>query len=106
MLDGWWAEGYDGENGWALAGDVDSDHHAQDERDAATLHQLLDYEVLPAFYERDDDGVPAAWLARRPGLAEDARAALQRDPHALGVRGRAVSRGLTGREGLVRPRRH
>lgn len=64
VLDGWWAEGYDGENGWALAGDVDPDHHAQDERDAATLHQLLDSEVLPAFYERDGDGPPAAWLAR------------------------------------------
>jgi glycogen phosphorylase len=64
VLDGWWAEGYDGENGWALPGDVEDDHHAQDERDVAVLHKLLDEEVLPAFYERDGDAPPAAWLAR------------------------------------------
>jgi starch phosphorylase len=64
VLDGWWAEGYDGQNGWALPGDVDSDHHAQDERDALMLHQLLDAEVLPAFYDRDGERPPAAWLAR------------------------------------------
>jgi starch phosphorylase len=64
VLDGWWAEGYDGENGWALAGEVDHDHHAQDERDAAALHRVLDDEVLPAFYDRNDQGLPAAWLAR------------------------------------------
>jgi glycogen phosphorylase len=64
VLDGWWAEGYDGENGWGLPGEVDHDHHAQDERDAAALHQVLDEEVLPAFYGRDGDGPPAAWLAR------------------------------------------
>jgi starch phosphorylase len=64
VLDGWWAEGYNGENGWALPGEVDSDHHAQDERDVETLHRLLDSEVLPAFYERDGEEPPAAWLAR------------------------------------------
>ena len=64
VLDGWWAEGYDGENGWGLPGEVDHDHHAQDERDAAALHQVLDEEVLPAFYGRDGDGLPPAWLAR------------------------------------------
>lgn len=64
VLDGWWAEGYDGENGWALPGEVHDDHYAQDERDAAVLHRLLDEEVVPAFYERDGDAPPAAWLAR------------------------------------------
>jgi glycogen phosphorylase len=64
VLDGWWAEGYDGENGWALPGEVDPDHQAQDERDAGALHQLLDEQVLPAFYDRDENGVPVAWLAR------------------------------------------
>ena len=63
VLDGWWAEGYDGDNGWALPGEVDADHQAQDERDAGLLHELLDDEVLPAFYERDGAGLPAAWLA-------------------------------------------
>ena len=64
VLDGWWAEGYDGDNGWAIPGEVDDDHEAQDERDAAELHKLLDEEVVPAFYERDAQGLPAAWLAR------------------------------------------
>ncbi len=64
VLDGWWAEGYDGDNGWGLPGEVDSDHQAQDERDAGALHQLLDEQVLPTFYDRDEDGLPVAWLAR------------------------------------------
>ena len=64
VLDGWWAEGFDGENGWGLPGEVDDDHPAQDERDADALHKALDDEVVAAFYERDGDGPPAAWLAR------------------------------------------
>jgi starch phosphorylase len=64
VLDGWWAEAYDGGNGWALPGEVDLDHNAQDERDAAALHQVLEHEVLPAFYDRDENDLPHAWLAR------------------------------------------
>ncbi len=64
VLDGWWAEGYDGDNGWAIPGEVDDDHEAQDDRDVAELHRLLDKEVLPMFYERDEQGLPAAWIAR------------------------------------------
>ncbi|HSD79589.1 MAG TPA: alpha-glucan family phosphorylase, partial [Solirubrobacteraceae bacterium] len=64
VLDGWWSEGYDGTNGWALSGDVDDDHGAQDNRDAAELARLLGEEVVPQFYERDAEGLPRAWLAR------------------------------------------
>ncbi len=64
VLDGWWAEAYDGVNGWALSGDVDPDHYAQDERDAAALHQLLSGEVVPSFYDRDAGDLPVAWLSR------------------------------------------
>ncbi|MBV9002756.1 MAG: alpha-glucan family phosphorylase [Solirubrobacterales bacterium] len=64
VLDGWWAEGFDGENGWALSGTVDEDHQAQDERDINALHRELDEGVLPAFYDRDEHGLPVAWLAR------------------------------------------
>ncbi len=64
VLDGWWPEGYDGTNGWALSGDIDPDSGAQDARDADTLYRLMETEVLPAFYERDADGLPRAWLAR------------------------------------------
>jgi starch phosphorylase len=63
VLDGWWAEAYDGENGWAISGDVDSNHHAQDDRDAEALHHLLEHEVMPAFYERDETGIPERWVA-------------------------------------------
>jgi glycogen phosphorylase len=64
VLDGWWAEGYDGHNGWALGGEVDGDHAAQDDRDASALHRLLSDEVLPAFYERDERGIPPRWIER------------------------------------------
>ena len=63
VLDGWWAEAYDGHNGWALSGNVMPDHDAQDERDAAKLHHVCDNEVLPAFYERDKDDLPSRWTA-------------------------------------------
>jgi starch phosphorylase len=68
VLDGWWAEAYaDGvgggaANGWAIAGEVDDDHSSQDERHAAALHDLLEHEVVPAFYERGGSAVPARWL--------------------------------------------
>jgi starch phosphorylase len=64
VLDGWWAEAYDGENGWALSGEVLDDHLAQDERDAQVLHRMLDEEVVPGFYDRDERGLPPAWLGR------------------------------------------
>jgi starch phosphorylase len=64
VLDGWWAEGYNGENGWALPGEEDPDHSAQDRRDGTELHRLLEEAVTREFYDRDDSGIPRAWLAR------------------------------------------
>ncbi len=64
VLDGWWAEAYDGTNGWALDGEVDDDHRAQDERDALALHRILDEQVVPSFYERDGDSLPQEWIVR------------------------------------------
>ena len=64
VLDGWWAEAYDGKNGWALPGEIMDDATAQDERDAALLHAVLDDEVVPSFYARDERGLPTGWLAR------------------------------------------
>jgi starch phosphorylase len=63
VLDGWWAEAFDGSNGWAIPGDVDSDYQAQDQRDARTLFDLLEQAVVPMFHERDADGVPQRWVA-------------------------------------------
>jgi starch phosphorylase len=64
VLDGWWAEGYDKGNGWALSGDVDHDHGAQDARHAHELFRLLEEEVAPEFYRAGDDGIPLEWVAR------------------------------------------
>ncbi|HZU40881.1 MAG TPA: alpha-glucan family phosphorylase [Solirubrobacteraceae bacterium] len=64
VLDGWWVEGFNGDNGWGLPGEVDHDQHAQDERDAAFFQTTLADQVLPLFYERGDAGVPVGWLAR------------------------------------------
>ncbi len=63
VLDGWWADAWDGSNGWAINGDVDGDHQAQDYRDARTLFDLIEHEVLPLFHERDGEGVPQRWVA-------------------------------------------
>ena len=62
VLDGWWAEAYDGSNGWALDGSEDGDHAAQDWRDAAALFDLLEQQVVPMFHERDAVGVPQRWV--------------------------------------------
>ena len=64
VLDGWWWEGYDGFNGWALNGDVSDDHGHQDHEHAQELYRLLESEVVPEFYDRGDDGIPRAWLQR------------------------------------------
>jgi len=64
VLDGWWAEAYDGTNGWAIDGTEDPDHVAQDARDAAALYDLLEKEVVPLFYDRDATGIPRGWIAR------------------------------------------
>jgi starch phosphorylase len=62
VLDGWWVEGYDGTNGWALPGDVWEDTGAQDARDGAELHRVLAEQVIPLFHDRGDDGIPHGWL--------------------------------------------
>jgi len=67
VLDGWWEEGYDGTNGWAIRSDPNADPAAQDAQDAAALVDLLKNEVLPEFYERDGNGVPRRWVQRVKG---------------------------------------
>jgi starch phosphorylase len=62
-LDGWWAEAYDGTNGWALSGEVQVDHGAQDARDAAALYDVPEQDVLPAFYVCEAEGAPRSRLA-------------------------------------------
>ena len=61
--DGWWAEGYNGRNGWTIdSRAVAHDESAADQADAEALYQLLEQEVVPAFYDRDPRGVPRRWV--------------------------------------------
>jgi glycogen phosphorylase len=62
VLDGWWPEAYDGTNGWAISGEVDHDHGAQDWRHADELYRLLTDAAVPTFYARDSDRLPQQWL--------------------------------------------
>jgi starch phosphorylase len=64
-LDGWWAEAYTPEVGWALGDGQEHDHDpAWDAAEAEALYDLLENEVIPEFYTRDEQGVPIAWVAR------------------------------------------
>ncbi len=64
VLDGWWDEGYEGDNGWAIGGrEVNQDEAGQDWRDALDLYQLLEAQIIPSYYERDASGMPLRWIA-------------------------------------------
>jgi starch phosphorylase len=62
VLDGWWAEAFDGANGWAIDGDLDQDEGGQDQRHAARLLDIVEHDVVPLFHERDDMDVPVRWV--------------------------------------------
>jgi len=63
VLDGWWAEAYDGTNGFAIGdGEQHVDDAVTDRRDAESLYHVLETEVIPRYYDRDPDGLPAAWV--------------------------------------------
>jgi starch phosphorylase len=63
ILDGWWAECFDGTNGWAIeSAEDDPDLQRRDQREATNLFSLLEQDVTRAFYNRDPDGVPRRWI--------------------------------------------
>ena len=65
VLDGWWAEAYDGLNGFAIGrGRTHSNMDVHDHRDREDLYRVLREEVIPLFYERDRDGLPRGWIKR------------------------------------------
>jgi glycogen phosphorylase len=71
-LDGWWAEAYSPEVGWALGdGEEHGDDPSWDAAEAAALYDLLEREVIPQFYTRDANGIPTSWTARmRQSMAQ------------------------------------
>jgi starch phosphorylase len=65
ILDGWWAEAYDGLNGFAIGnGRTHSNHEIHDSRDGEDLYRVLLEEVIPLYYSRDNDGLPRGWIRR------------------------------------------
>ncbi len=63
ILDGWWAEAYNGRNGWAIdARQTYDDPNLQDDADADALYRVLEEQVVPLFYKRDRDDVPRGWV--------------------------------------------
>jgi starch phosphorylase len=108
-LDGWWAEAYTPEVGWALGdGREHDDDPAWDAAEAEALYDLLEHEVIPAFYTRDEQGIPGAWVARmRESMAQlTPRFSTNRAvreyteqhylPAAAAYRGRAAEKGEIG----------
>ena len=109
-LDGWWAEAYTPDVGWALGdGQEHGDDPAWDAAEADALYDLLEREVIPEFYARNDSGIPTAWVARmRESMAQlTPRFSANRTvreyteehylPAAAAYRERAASNGAVGR---------
>jgi starch phosphorylase len=63
ILDGWWAEFYDEENGWAIpSADSAGDSAERDKLEAESMYDLIEHQIAPRFYDRGDDGVPTRWV--------------------------------------------
>jgi starch phosphorylase len=63
ILDGWWCEGYNGKNGWAIGDDVFYDNeYFQDNADSESLYDLLENQIIPLFFDRDSKGIPIKWV--------------------------------------------
>ncbi|NCP87862.1 MAG: alpha-glucan phosphorylase [Anaerolineae bacterium CG_4_9_14_3_um_filter_57_17] len=65
VLDGWWREAFNGDNGWAIGPDADLGEAVQDQADADSLYETLENDIIPLYYsERDAQGVPVKWVER------------------------------------------
>ena len=65
IMDGWWREGYDGTNGFAIGDDSHPESiEEQDRLDSENTFKVLTEQVIPCFYNRDDTGIPRQWLAK------------------------------------------
>jgi len=63
VLDGWWREGYNGKNGWAINSNAELDSADRDRADAEELYRLLEEKIVPLYYDRDLNGLPHGWIA-------------------------------------------
>jgi starch phosphorylase len=64
VLDGWWEEAWDGDNGWGIGTPLGAGAAEQDAHDATQLYDLIEGEIVPGFHERDAAGVPLRWVER------------------------------------------
>ncbi|MBL7163379.1 MAG: alpha-glucan family phosphorylase [Anaerolineales bacterium] len=65
ILDGWWREGYNGGNGWAIGDETDhEDPDVQDQMDIESLYDILENEIIPLYYDRAENNLPREWIAR------------------------------------------
>ena len=65
VLDGWWLEGFNGKNGWVYGSEhANGDWGAADHQDAGDFYEVLTSEIIPLFYDRDEDGIPTGWVER------------------------------------------
>jgi starch phosphorylase len=110
-LDGWWAEAYTPEVGWALGdGQEHGEDPAWDAAEAAALYNLLEREVIPEFYARDESGIPTAWVRRMresmarltPRFSADRTVRQYTEQHYLPAAAayleRAAAKGVLGRQ--------
>ena len=64
ILDGWWAEGYNGKNGWAIGTEAEySSYEAQDVADSESIYNILESEIIPIYYNKDRNGISNEWMA-------------------------------------------
>ena len=99
MLDGWWAEAYDGTNGFAIGkGTSHVSDEITDRRDAAALYRVLENEVIPLYYDRDVDGLPRRLDPADDELDQLAGLAIQRPPHGDGLHQERLPAGRRRRE--------
>jgi starch phosphorylase len=62
VLDGWWNEGYNGRNGWAIDGTMEGDSEYRDQVDSAALYRLLEADIVPLYYHHDDQSLSTGWV--------------------------------------------
>ena len=86
VLDGWWAEAFDGTNGWAIPANEELDPPRERRARRRGVLHLLEQEVVPLFYARGEDGIPHGWCELDEGRDPDVRTALHRDADAQRVR--------------------
>ena len=68
ISDGWWPEGFDGKNGWVIGSDKKYDDEGiQDQEDVESLYDILEQQIIPLFYDRNEKNLPVEWIQRMKG---------------------------------------